>query len=654
MHGPVVPSPDAHPTLRPHSPTRAELTGGPWLRWQRVNREVSLPLALGWLEKAGNLNNLRIAAGEAEGSFRGPVYMDSDVHKVLESVAWELQHGRHADSATPAERAELTDFVDRTARLLERAQADDGYLDSAYQVAQPDARYTKLVDSHEHYCAGHLMQAAVAAQRGGVDPDGRLLAVARRFADHLAEVFLPDPGPGLDGHPEVETALVELYRVTGEARYLELATAFVERRGRGLVGDHKRGERHRQDHLPVREAPTVTGHAVRGLYLEAGIVDVAVETGDASLLAASVARWEDMVASRTSLTGGLGSRQVGEVFGERYELPPDLSYNETCASAASVQWSWRLLLATGEARYADLIERTLFNAFGAARSADGRTYYKGNPLQRRPDHAEAVGDPRCRDEWFFSACCPPAVTRLVAALEHHAATWSRDADGAVLHLQQYAPMTLSHPLPDGGEFGLRVATDYPWDGAVEITVTRAPERPCALALRIPPWSVRTRLAVNGEAEAADPDEKGYAVLRRPWRVGDTVVLHLDLTPRLTVPHPRIDAVRGAAAVERGPLVYCFEQVDQPEGTEVDELALAPDATFEELPLADLDGVGRTLLLRTAAVAVTGTHEAGLPYRTHGGPSAAADTRRPTTATAVPYYQWDNRGDGAMRVWVPLL
>ncbi|NGN63008.1 glycoside hydrolase family 127 protein [Streptomyces sp. A7024] len=620
-------------------PRRIELTGGPLRRWQDVNRTVSLPLAIQWLEKAGNIRNLRIAAGEADGDFRGPVYMDSDVHKILESAAWELQHA--------PDDAALTAFSAGTAQLLERAQQEDGYLDSHYQVASPGERYTRLVDSHEHYCAGHLMQAAVAAHRGAADPDGRLLAVARRCADHLAAVFLADPGPGLDGHPEVETALVELYRATGETRYLELATAFTERRGRGLVGRHKHGERHRQDHLPVREAPAMTGHAVRGLYLEAGVVDVAVETGDDELLAASIARWEDMVAARTSLTGGLGSRQVGEVFGERYELPPDLSYNETCASAASIQWSWRLLLATGEARYADLIERTLYNAFGAARSADGRTYYKGNPLQRRPDHADAVGDPRCRDEWFYSACCPPAVTRLVASLEHYAATQAGDT----LHLHQYAPMELSLPFA-GGELGLRVETDYPWRGQVAVTVTHAPDEPWALALRIPPWSTSTWIEAAGERGPAAPDESGYALLRRAWRPGDRVVLELDMTPRLTVPHPRIDAVRGCAAVERGPLVYCFEQADQAPGDAVDDLALPPDAAFEEVDVDDLDGVGRTVLLRTAAAAVSGDHEAGLPYRTHGGPHTD-DTSRPATATAVPYFQWDNRGDGAMRVWMPL-
>ncbi|WP_405904444.1 glycoside hydrolase family 127 protein [Streptomyces sp. NBC_00656] len=641
MSGPAVPTSNARTAHRPLRLERPELTGGPWRRWRDVNRAVSLPLAREWLERAGNLDNLRIAAGEAAGEHRGPVYTDSDVYKVLETAAWELGS---------ADDPDLAGFLADTTRLLARAQRDDGYLNSAYDVNQPGQRYSRLVDSHEMYCAGHLIQAAVATHR--TTGDTALLDVARRFADHLADVFLEHEGPGLDGHPEIETALVELYRTTGEQRHLALASVFVERRGRGLVGAHKHGRRHRQDHLPVREAPAVTGHAVRGLYLEAGVVDLASETGDDSLLDASERRWLDMVAARTSLTGGLGSRQVGEVFGERYELPPDLSYNETCASAASIQWSWRLLLATGRARYADLIERTLYNAFAAARSADGRTYYKGNPLQRRADHAEAVGDPRCRDEWFFSACCPPAVTRLVASLEHYAATVSEHAGVPTVHLHQYAPLSLTAPFA-GGRIGLRVETDYPWQGRVAITVAEAPEGPWALALRVPPWSARTRLDTPDRKDVAvTADQDGYAVVEREWRAGDTVVLNLDMTPRLTLPHPRVDAVRGCAAVERGPLVYCFEQADQQDGAAVDDLAIRPGTVFEEVAHGDLDGLGPAVTLRAPAVTVSGAHEAGLPYRTLGGP-AAVDTTRPVTATAVPYHLWDNRGDGAMRVWMPL-
>ncbi|MFF3489856.1 glycoside hydrolase family 127 protein [Streptomyces sp. NPDC002795] len=626
MEGPVLPTPTA---LSPHRPPRnldLRVTGGLFGRWLDVNGTTSIPLALHHLEESGALANLRAAAGRASGSFQGPPYADSDVHKMLESAAWQLQH-----SPDPA----LTTFLTETAGLLADAQQSDGYLDSRYQLTNPADRYTRLVDSHEHYCAGHLFQAAVAAQRAtGYE---ELTQVARRLADHLCAVFLDDEGPGLDGHPQVETALVELYRATGAERYLVLAARMVERRGRGLVGPHKHGVRHRIDHLPVREAPTVTGHVVRALYLEAGAVDVAVETGDKELLAASAARWTDMVASRTALTGGLGSRQVGEVFGERYELPPDLAYNETCASAASMQWAWRLLLATGEGRYADLLERTLYNAFAAARSADGRTYYKGNPLQRRPDHADAVGDPRWRDEWFYSACCPPSVTRLMASLPHYAATTTDDA----LFLHLYAPMRLACDL-GAGRVAVRVETEYPWRGSVRVTVEDAPGSEWTLALRVPPWSGRTLV----DGRPVTPDTQGRVMLRRRWGAGDSVVLDLDMTPRRTAAHPRIDALRGSVAVERGPLVYCFEQADQPC---VDELALPADAELRVREVPDLPGVGRTVQIGTDALTVGAPHPDGLPYLDPRTPR----TRRPASATAVPYFQWDNRGDGAMRVWVPL-
>ncbi|WP_169790876.1 beta-L-arabinofuranosidase domain-containing protein, partial [Streptomyces pathocidini] len=333
-----------------------------------------------------------------------------------------------------------------------------------------------------------------------------------------------------------------------------------------------------------------------------------------------------------------------EVFGEAYELPPDLAYNETCAQAASIQWSWRLLLATGDTRYADLIERTLYNGFAAARSADGKRYYKGNPLQRRADHAEHVGDPRYRDEWFYSACCPPAFTRIVASLEHYMAT----TDSDTLYVQQYAPAAVSLPLA-GGTVGLRIETDYPWQGAVAVTVAEAPGGEWGLALRIPPWSAAGfRVEVGGSPCEVARDERGYAVVRRAWRPGDTVMLHLDMAPRLTVPHPRIDALRGCAAIERGPLVYCFEQVDQ--GVDVDELALLPDTGMRVAHHGDIPGIGRTATISVDAATAATSHETGLPYATH--PAAVRTTSR-TTATAIPYYQWDNRGDGAMRVWLPL-
>ena len=334
--------------------------------------------------------------------------MDSDIYKTLEAIGWELAHGR---------RPELASFAAEVTALLEEAQRPDGYLNSYFQVSG-EPRYTRLAWSHEMYCAGHLIQAAVAMHRG--TGDGRLLAVAVRLADHLVREFAGTER-GLDGHPIIETALAELYRETGTAAYLELARQFVDQRGHGLAGNSGMGHRYLQDHVPVLASDTEVGHVVRALYLEAGVMDVAAETGDRALLESSVRRWDDMVAAKTYLTGGNGSRHADEGFGDRFELPPDRAYNETCAAIASIQWAWRLLLATGDAKYADHMERVLYNGFAAAIATEGQRFFYVNPLQRREDHFEK-DDPGRRRAWFSCACCPPNImrfTRVPRALPRH-------------------------------------------------------------------------------------------------------------------------------------------------------------------------------------------------------------------------------------------
>ncbi len=477
----------------------------------------------------------------------------------------------------------------------------------------------------------------------------RLLAVAGRLADHLVETFLGREA-GLDGHPVIETALAELYRETGRRDYLALATQFVDQHGLGLAGDSGRGRRYLQDYFPVREAVTEEGHAVRALYLEAGIVDVAAETGDEALLASSVARWEDMVATKTYLTGGNGSRHSDEAFGDRFELPPDRAYNETCAAIASFQWGWRLLLATGEARYADLMERVLYNAFGAAISTDGQRFFYVNPLQRRDGHVEG-DDPGRRHEWFSCACCPPNIMRLLASLQHYVATTAGDT----LYLHQFTGSQITVPVADG-TLGVAVTTGYPWTGEVSVRVERAPAAECGLAFRVPSWSTEPHVTVNGEQVSAARDGGGYLVITRHWREGDVLAWAFDVAARQVVPDPRIDAVRGCAAVERGPLVYCFEQADQPPNADLNELALADEPALRERP-ATLPGIGPTVLIDAEAASVSPGrpgrpgHPAGpggLPYATRF-PQAEEDR---VTATAVPYFQWDNRDGRAMRVWLP--
>ncbi|GAB3422178.1 glycoside hydrolase family 127 protein [Flindersiella endophytica] len=631
--GPAVPTAGSKAVQRPLGLDDVRITGGPLGRWQRVNRESSIPLGLEQMEKAGSLPNLRMAAGEADGEFQGYRFQDSDLYKQLEAVAWE--QGREPSD-------ELAQFVTDAAKVLTKAQQPDGYLNSHYQMVKPDKRYEELEYSHEMYCAGHLFQAAVANARIGGDEG--LTTVAKRFADHLVDVFLKGGNPGIDGHPEVETALVELYRVTGERTYLELAEKLVNNRGKGTITSSGMGKHYLQDHLPVREADTAVGHAVRQLYLDAGVVDVYLETGDESLLNSSIERWEDTVATKTYVTGGQGSRHARESFGDRYELPPDRAYNETCAAIASIHWSWRLLLATGESKYADLIERTLYNGFAGSTSADGTRFFYVNPLQRRHDHVEG-DDPGRRREWFACACCPPNIMRLVASLGHYVATTAGDT----LSIQQYVPGQVSARIA-GSPVTLNVETDYPWAGTVAVTVTDSPGE-WTLALRKPEWSVNTTVAVNGEQLDATPDEHGYLRVTRDWQPGDTVTLELDLTPRKVYPHQRIDAVRNSVAIERGPLVYCFEQADQPAGIDVEDLVLSQNAALSVREQTDLSEVGPTILIETEAIQLAQPKATGLPYSTT--PPSELATTTSTTAVAIPYFQWDNRDGRAMRVWLPL-
>jgi uncharacterized protein len=631
--GPVVPTRSAIAAQHPLPVPGTRLTGGLLHAWQRRNAAASMPLALHQLVVAGNLDNLQLAisaAGEpvrpgprasgvtppADLGYHGPVFMDSDVYKTLEAIGW-------GSASTRA----FSDFAETTIELLGRVQRPDGYLDS-YIQASGEPRYQNLSSSHEMYCAGHFIQAAIALSRGAGDQ--RALDVAVKLADHLVKEFAGQT-KGLDGHPIIETALVELYRATGTAAYRDLAAQFVEQRGRGLAGDSGFGRRYLQDHLPVRERTTEVGHAVRALYLEAGVTDVATETNDRELLDGSVGRWRDMVDALTYLTGGNGSRHNDEAFGDQFELPPDRAYNETCAAIASFQWSWRLLLATGDATYADHMERILYNGFAAAISTEGNRFFYVNPLQRRVDHYER-DDPGRRREWFKTACCPPNIMRLFASLQHYLAT---TADGA-LYLHQYATASVT-----GAGLTIEIDTDYPWDGRVTIRVTSAPDdEEREIAMRVPAWSAGAGITVNDPDESSErvpvsPDR--YLRLRRAWRPGDELRLRLDMTPRWTYPDPQVDAVRGCAAIERGPLVYCFEQADQ--AARLNELAVIPAAPLTERTVT-LPGIGRTIQVTAPAQHIP------------RGPAAAAG-QQVVTAVAIPYFQWDNRGPGAMRVWIPV-
>lgn len=626
--GPVLPGPAARVALRPVKDAR--LTGGFWAARRRTNALTSIVGGPERLEEAGNLGNLRRAAepasGDGDGDFAGDFqFQDSDVYKWLEAACWQLAG---TASAAPAASEDLAAAVDRVIALISAAQQPDGYLQTYYQLGGGE-RWTELGWGHELYCAGHLIQAAVAHRRGtGSDA---LLTVACRLADHINSVFGPAGHVnGVCGHPLIESALVELYRETNERRYLDLATTFIDRRGTGTLSagvdrghDRDPGAAFWQDHVPVREAESVAGHAVRQLYLLAGAADVAAETGDVALHEATVRLWREMADAKMYLTGGVGARYDWEAFGDPYELPADRAYAETCAAIASVQFGWRLALATGDASYSDLVERTLFNGFLSGVGLDGEHWLYVNPLHVRGGYSTRPGDQTARrTPWFRCACCPPNAMRLLASLPHYFASTSPDGD---VQLHQYATGSFA-----ADEFELAVETDYPWEGRVKVSVRRAPETARTLSLRIPDWCAAWTVQTDGEYAV----DGGWLRIRRTWNAGDEVILDLRIQPRLTSPHPKIDAVRGCVAIEYGPLVYCLESTDQPADLELDDLAV--DVTAPIRSTRDPDLLGGITTIRATARGLTGE-------------SAIADT---VEVTAIPYALWANREPGAMRVWLP--
>jgi uncharacterized protein len=616
--GPAEPSAAAWSVFRPISPGDVRITGGLWATRAERNRTAAIPTGLKQLREVKNLHNLEIAAGRATGEPIGPIFADSDVYKWLEGAAWE--YGRQPDE-------ELLGEISSIVELLAAAQQPDGYLNSVVPV-RDGGRYVDLPWHHELYCYGHLIQAAVALHRAAGRRD--LLEIAIKVADHLSQTFGPDLRHDVDGHPVIEMALAELYRETGEQKYLDLAHYFVEARGTGLIAGYGLAPAYFSDRVRVREQDTVEGHAVRAVYLGAGATDVAVETHDQELLSALEVQFASMVAEKEYLTGGLGSRWDGEAFGDPFELPPDRAYAETCAAIGGVQWAWRLLLATGKPQYADQIERMLYNGFLAGISLSGDEYFYVNPLQLR-DRALADTErspAHGRRGWFDCACCPPNAMRTFSSFEGYVA--STDSSGVQIH--QYVPAVIN-----SGELRLRLETEYPWQDRVTITVEAAPAGESAISVRIPAW------ATGATLDGAATEPGSYAKISRTWQPDDQVVLELPLRPRLTVADPRVDAVRGCVAIERGPLVYALEQQDQPDSAAPDDLALDPSG---DLATEQSELFGGVVIIKAPGVVVD--HDAA-GHSGHPGPDRPS---RETELVAIPYHLWANRGPQPMRVWIP--
>lgn len=609
------------------------------------------------LEASGCLDNFRIVAGRADGEFTGRWFQDSDAYKWLEAASYLL-----ATRDDPELRARVDEVID----LVADAQQPDGYLDTYVTLEWPERRWTNLTMVHELYCAGHLIEAAVAHHEA--TGEETLLDVAVGVADRVDAVFGPDGRDGTPGHEEIELALVKLARVTGEGRYRDLAAFFVDQRGRGALerefensgeraGDEAMWEGMRsvffedgtydgsyaQDHAPVREHEAVEGHAVRAMYLYTGVADLVLETGDEELLETLLGLWENMTEKRTYVTGGIGSTHEGERFTRDYHLPNETSYAETCASVGSVLWSDRLFRLTGDARYPDLVERTLYNAFLAGVSLDLTRFFYANAHEVGPaGHALADVDPQRfsnqRQGWFETACCPPNAARMLASLSGH--VYGQGVDDDAVYVRQFVGSEATLEVGDA-DLTLRQESALPWDG--EVTLTADPDAPVAVPIRVrvPEWCTGVSAAVNGEAVPADADD-AYLAVEREWTAGDELAITFEMAPELLVAHPAVDADRGKVALRRGPLVYCLEGVDH--DRPLAHYAVPADADVEATHRPDLlEGV--TTLEGTARVPAMDDWDGALYRR-------AADVERTDAPfTAVPFYAWANRDPGEMRVWL---
>lgn len=609
--------------VRSPLPTAPLISGGLLGDWHERNRRVTLPHGMAMLEEYGNLENLRRLTGESDADFRGMLFADSDIYKTLEATAWEL--GREDD-------AEMRAFFDRTVDLIERAQQENGYLDSAYLNREDRGPWSDFAQGHELYCLGHLIQAAVGAHRA--IGDDRLLAVAERFVDHVVERMGAADAVEYCGHPLIEAALVELHRTTGASAPLRLAETFVRRRGAGFLGGVMFGAVYYQDEKPALEATTMRGHAVRALYLNQGITDLYLETGEPEMLETMRTQWDDLVRRRMYVTGGTGARHEDEAFGDAFELPPDRAYAETCAGVALFGWAWRMYLATGSASVLDVAETALYNLVAAGISASGDSFTYVNPLQVRDERPWGGDAPAGRRRWFSCACCPPNLMRTFATLEHYIATERPDG----LDIAFYASATVA---AHGAT--VEIETAYPADGLVCIRVQGdAIDGRRRLALRVPGWAGDATIALHRggtpvDVEVDDVNEEGWILLDDALRDGTTIELHLPVQTAVIHPDPRIDAVRGTVAVRRGPVVYCAVG-------DVDDVTVDTDAVPEVHSAHD----GASLLgphVELAGLKRPAAASASLYSAVPAPPATDA-----TTLSLRPFAEFD--GGAAMRVWMP--
>ena len=609
------------------------VTSGFWAARRQTNVEKSIPSMEKLLQANGRMDNFLRLAGQSDASQRGPVFSDSDVYKWTEAAGFALES---------ADLPELRTMADKIIKEVVAVQEPSGYLNTYYVGDRAKDRMTPEVQrwGHELYNIGHLLQGAIAYYRA--TGDSTLLEAGIHFVDGF---LLPNFGPGPDkkpifsGHPEIELALIELYRTTGDKRHLELAGYILQ--GDDRIKVPHRGYVYHFCGIPFTSRTHLEGHAVRAMYACCGATDYYLETGDQAYWKTLNTLWDDLVNHQMYVTGGVGARSDGEAFGDPYELPNFTAYGESCAAIGNMMWNWRMLAATGDAKYADVIERALYNGINSGMSLDGTLYCYRNPLGFDPSSGDHIRNP-----WYDVTCCPPNLERTFASLPGY--FYSTSSEGLYLHL--YDDSVLDWHLENGTALKVQQKTKYPWNGVGDITIT--PEKPVefTLYLRIPGWSDHTQVKVNEKAvSGATPGQ--YLALRRRWEPGDVISVKFDLTTHLVAANPRVVDDYGRVAIQRGPLVYCLEQLDQPEGVALRDVRLdvnqKSSAPFQEEFRDDL--LGGVLVLKCMGALYdrsSSTAELYFRYRPE------TSEKHATTLTFIPYYGWANRAATPMQVWTP--
>jgi DUF1680 family protein len=622
-------------------PVRAvAINNGFWSQRRKTNLASSIPTMRDELLSHGRMDNFLRLEGRSTAPQKGPVYSDSDIYKWAEAVGFALQ---------TADQPELRQSTAAMIRDIVATQEPGGYLNTYYVDNRKSLRmqYDTQTTGHELYCIGHMLQGAIAYYRA--TGDRTLLDAGIRFVDNF---LLPNYGPGpnqkgiVAGHPEIEMALVELHRTTGEQKYLDLA-------GYILHGDPRIPLRPQQITymycgIPFTSRTRLEGHAVRAMYACCGATDYYLETGDPAYWKTLSTLWDDLTQHQLYVTGGVGAREAGEAFGDPYELPNARAYGESCAAIGMMMWNWRMLAASGQARFTDVIERALYNGINSGMSLDGTTYCYRNPLAFDPagdsrDRHDPEG--QIRNPWYDTTCCPPNLERTFASLPGY--FYSTSGDGIYVHL--YDNSELNWHLHDGNGLKILQETNYPWNGQVKLTVSPAAPAEFTVFLRIPGWSPKNSVKVNG---APIPGARAgeYLAVRRKWSANDIVEMDFDMATHLIKANPAVTEDRGRVALQRGPVVFCMEQPDQSNPEAAANLS-AYAVHLGETTKANFDAqlLNGVMTLEHPGTIRLASADQGLYYPT----SESVEAKDvPTTLKLIPYYAWANRGPAAMQVWIP--